>query len=483
MLDGQQRLTTIWRALKGIDSIFFVSKKLDELDMDDDLLENWMGEISETKTDFRINIAMHEAMKFREIKGSKKKATYLKSILKEQMVYSQYEEDSDEAEHVFDLARELIELLWHFFKDEDICLQTKIKSNLSVFVKYFERANTASKPLNFVDIIVAKVFENFKLRPELTKLVKRCNKLSFIKKMNQRSKSVFENVVRMTAFLSGIEMASGKMLENLEAKHFKEHFSKSVECFISANELLAKYNLIHNSSDLPYPNMILPVMAFMSTMEKPNTNKVEPNQKEQIIEWFFRSGFTERYSKKAGEVLAKDSAILKSLGKNKSMKIFANANYISSFAPSRIQTESDLIKHTTKSGAIRRAFLCQGIFSSEGVRDWLDSAAVTKNQKTETHHIFPQKFVANGSNDWAKAHVHSIVNLIDITDSLNNKIKSKSPKIYLNGLENPDLTDVLGDCQIPTDVLEYDDASDMREFLEKRAAVIFPKIQPYLSLE
>ena len=483
VLDGQQRLTTIWRALKGYDKLYFVTKDLKKIDDEEsEEIQDWMDEISESPTEGRICISLDDVLNVRGLKTPKKRESALKEILSTQSIYMSLDDEDEEKERMYEIIWHIQEIIYAFFSNKEICLQTKIDSSLTVFVKYFERANTSSKPLAFVDIIVAKIFENFKLRPKLNSFKKESNKLGYIKRIRSDSNKVFENLVRMVAFMSEIEMGSTKMLTELEATHFSKHFDLAVECFKKANEILAKYHLIHTSSDLPYPNMIVPVMAFVSALPNRDINKIGINQKSNLIDWYFRSGFTERYSKKAGEVLAKDTKRLKLLGGNKDLDLYSSVDYTDSFAPSRIQSEYDLIEFNSKSGSIRQAFLCWGIMKSGGVLDLRDSSHITSTQKTETHHIFPQKFLENGEDAWAKAHIHSIVNLIDISDSLNNNIKSKSPKAYLESLSNTELKKTLRKCLIPTDLLNYEEPSDLQTFLQKRAEIIFPQIEKFLQL-
>ena len=70
--------------------------------------------------------------------------------------------------------------------------------------------------------------------------------------------------------------------------------------------------------------MIVPLMAFLSRVHNHDIANINQNQREQLIEWYFRSGMTERYSKKAGEVLNHDIEALSELGNNPDADIFTN---------------------------------------------------------------------------------------------------------------------------------------------------------------
>ena len=103
---------------------------------------------------------------------------------------------------------QIVALLEQFFNDNRVCTQTKIETNLEMFVKYFERSNSTAFNLSFVDILVAKI-------KQLESVKRECRRLNI-----KYNNAVDENLVRMVAHLSNIPLAKNDMLNGLTGEHF-----------------------------------------------------------------------------------------------------------------------------------------------------------------------------------------------------------------------------------------------------------------------
>ena len=479
ILDGQQRITTIWRALEGHDQIYFNAKKIPVLDLEDTNLSNWVDEVSITvPIEKQLHISVFDVARISKL-ALGEQMVELNLLLNKQPVFESTPPGDPARKSIEIHYQKMYELINEFLKDKTVCIQTKIDSDLSVFVKYFERANSTPFILNFVDILIAKIFEDFKLRPRLEQFVEKSNTLGYITKLHENSTAVFENLVRMVAISNGIKPSKSEMLENLEAKHFESQFGIAEKCFHRANQLLHSMSLIHKSDDLPYPNMILPMMVFMSEIHDMNVNNVSAEQKNMINDWFLRSGFTERYSKKAGEMLDKDVDAFRLLGKNPQYEIYSNKEYKESFSNSRLKDSDALIGFTSRAGGIPKAMYAWDMVNAQGIHDLKNGNKVTTDNPVDKHHIFPKNFIDSKGTQLEKDHVHSLMNFVRITKTLNVQILDQDPQSYLNDISHSKLDDILLNHQIPVSIRYFDQASHLMPFLEERSKIVFPAIEKF----
>jgi len=487
ILDGQQRVTTIWRALCGHDEIYFNVKSLEELpeDLPAGLIEfpDYLEEVSHEGFPESIHLKLSRVFEIYNMQRRDQN----NAIEEDARALPIFNERPDDRERILLVHEKICDALMRFISDPTVCLQTKIDSSIAIFVKYFERANSTPFKLNFVDILVAKVYGGgFRLRPKMAELIDECIEIPNIKKLNEKSDREFTNIVRMVGRLSNTGLNESSLLQHLTAEDFTAHWEDSTGCFKSAVELLTSLNLIRTHNELPYPNMILPVMMFIYQIHNYSVANVTREQSDKIKDWYLRSALTERYSKKAGDVLNKDVAKMEALGRDHSHEMYpANDAYTMSFSPSRIQTADDLCNFTPRSGGIPIGL--RSIVLSNAGGEYFNLRSGTRlvvDKDADNHHLFPKDFIDGSDDQVAKDLLHSVMNMVMIEKITNIQISNHPPSEYLLEIrnENPELGGILGELLIPNELFGYDSVNDFTAFLEQRANLIFPLIQEYLSL-
>ena len=343
-----------------------------------------------------------------------------------------------------------------------------------MFVKYFERSNSTPFTLSFVDIIVAKIFVEYRLRPALERV-----KATSAAHQMKYNNSVDENLVRMVAWLSEIQLSKKMMLTELTGQHFETHLATAEACYFGMIQWLRSNSLIYETTDIPYPNMIVPLMAFLSRVHNHDIANINQNQCAQLIEWYFRSGMTERYSKKAGEVLNHDVEALSELGINPDGNIFTD-DYRLTFAPSRIQSREDLVIFSSTSGSIPKTARNIINYLAGGTYSLRDNSRVMPPQKIDKHHIFPKQFIID--QDGNQDLTNSLMNFVNISRTTNIQIGSRAPEDYLLELsnDNEEIDDLLQRLHIPLGIKNIADANELENFLLERAALIWNDIENYL---
>lgn len=174
ILDGQQRVTSIVRALKGIDNVWFVCKMLQELseefgshkDFDDLRLENLLYQFTGDQLPERLSINLANVYAtvektFRESKVREEHFSvldYSKSL------------DADNLEQEFNAYLSVQNKLADFFKAETLLSYYLLNTNSEKFALFFERSNSKGMQLNFIDVLAAKLYIGFNLRTPLAKI-------------------------------------------------------------------------------------------------------------------------------------------------------------------------------------------------------------------------------------------------------------------------------------------------------------------------
>jgi uncharacterized protein with ParB-like and HNH nuclease domain len=170
ILDGQQRSTSIYRALKGTDSVWFVAKNEDEIQnatFENAKLEDLLEEISGEQDAERLSIKLSDVW---DIEMN----DYDEEEIKERFFYptayytTYHNDEGFNLKSEFKKFRNLRKKIADLFKSEKLLSFYLLDMNLEKFVVFFERSNTRGVQLNFIDILAAKLYTgNFNLKEKL----------------------------------------------------------------------------------------------------------------------------------------------------------------------------------------------------------------------------------------------------------------------------------------------------------------------------
>lgn len=172
LLDGQQRATSIYRALKGIDELYFV------VTVDQDLppgiqslptakrtLENVLSEFRAQPVPAKINIKMSDV--FRVLNGEMpRERDQIELFLQSSSLpHLNRENVSDSAEFSTYLTH--VKNLENLFRQEKLVAYYLLDTDEEKFALFFERSNSKGIQLNFIDILAAKLYGGFNLREKI----------------------------------------------------------------------------------------------------------------------------------------------------------------------------------------------------------------------------------------------------------------------------------------------------------------------------
>lgn len=475
VLDGQQRITSIYRALKKIDNIWLIVKNEDEFEEDKDFNELTLEEImfcfSGKQDELRLSINVGDA--FEMIENKMREKPLQEKYFNNLEFVKQLEEDN--VDYYFEKFLIVVSKLQDLFKAEKMVSYFLLDMSSEKFALFFERSNSLGVRLDFIDILVAKLNSGFRLRTKLEEL-----------KTETGYNIEREILVRAIAFFvsknegKSISIDKGYILSTLTCEHFELYWQNVCKLYISTLDFLFKNNFIMTQDWIPHSNMLIPLMIFVENLPNKQFNQMNEFQLEFVRYWYWASIFAQRYTGGAtNEVIILDSKMLTLIAKEEKI---SNENYFRDFKIIIDQPE-DLYNFNKKGSAVYKGILTFVNYVSGGLTDWKNGSKVSFNEKVDDHHIFPKAYLQEYiSEEDDLAYIDCVVNRTLIPKITNVKIGKNPPEKYLKQLysENDKLKESLIKHMIPTEIMDGDYNEFFSVFIEDRAKKIFECIDKYV---
>jgi hypothetical protein len=476
VLDGQQRITSIYRAITGVDSVYIILREgieastIRELTLEE-MLDVVAGEESRTAVSIKLADAYEATVK--DLREKDRLERFRQSQYAQKGLKNADTATREAAEEIY-LAgvTRVVEL----FKREKMLSYYLLDMSLNKFTIFFERSNSRGIQLNFTDILAAKLYHGFNLRRK-------------IEEFESESKLTLnrEIIVRAIAYITGLQRGGtfsidkGYILERLDADDFNAHWDATVRLYAETIDYLTSQHFVLSQDWIPSENMVIPLMMFRRHLK--GFDQMTEDQRQFIEFWYWASIFANRYSSASNEVIILDSAALSSIARGE--RIAARGFFTK--MRSLVQGADDLFGYTKKSSATYRGILNLIGYHSRGLMDWNSSQRITPAMRLEDHHIYPRAYIASNprldmESGEANQLVDCVVNRTLIPKLLNIQIGKKAPQTYLAelALTNPKLADCLATHLMPDDiVVEPLWNEGFKMFMEERARSIFGLVEQY----
>ena len=338
VLDGQQRITSIYRALKGIDNVWVIMKNHDEIDEDfQDIslksipLENCVLTIDgcEDSEHLSINLStvykkIDDSLMQDEIEEYFKKLTFSQRLQKE------------EYKKAFKLYLQSIQKLEDLFKSQKLVAYFLLDMSADKFALFFERSNSLGISLTFIDILVAKLINGFNLK----------RKIEEFEAQNPHITLNREILARSIAYLvsNGKKVDKKYILGQLNSDHFNLYWDEIVNLYKSTIEYLNYNNFILNYNWIPYSNTLIPIMMFLRGLPSKNFSQMNQEQKDFFEYWYWSSVLSQRYVSASNETILLDSTMLTFISNKQKI---TDKSYIKKLKP-MISSHEDIIPYNKK---------------------------------------------------------------------------------------------------------------------------------------
>jgi len=483
VLDGQQRITSIYRAIVGQDTIYIILHgHLMSLDIEtirnlslEEMVEAVTGEESSSAISVKLSDAYE--MEKNMLLDEELNDLFVKTAFAQKL---QKGADASQQRTARILYRRAIHQLIDLYKQQKLVAFYLLDMDLHKFCTFFERSNSRGLQLNFTDILAAKLYHGFNLRKKIEEF---------------ESQSVFklnrEIIVRAIAYIVGTEkrgpisIDKEFILKHLEADDFKAHWDTVCQLYTDSLQYLADQHYILSKAWMPSENMILPLMMFLRKIK--HFDQMNEQQRKFIEYWYWTSIFANRYSGSSNEIIIADSSALSKVACGERITI---RNYFQRMRP-LITEASDLFSYTKRSSALYRGILNLLSYATQGLRDWNSTQKITVTMTLEDHHIFPRAYIASKpkmtdlDQNEAEQLVDCVVNRTLIPKILNIQIGKKAPVAYMSEIQkkaNTKLATCLSSHLIPVDMITDETwNSRFKPFLEERAERIFDLIKHYTT--
>ncbi|MGE8571148.1 DUF262 domain-containing protein [Acinetobacter sp. YH12145] len=435
LLDGQQRVTSIYRAIKGMDKVY-VTFKDSELLRDSEI---WDDTIQKIKKGIDISFDKY-------IDG----VTSVKPLGKTYYIclgdlYENIDEMQDDfQEAVIDpiLENDKIDFthddkkiykifgikFWNDFKT-DVYKKTNLISvqllnmDLEKFCLYFERSNSQGLNLSFTDIITAKIYLTFNLRNALKKL----------EKEPYFQENLVDPLVRYINFKVNGDVTKKSILKDLDGEAFKKNWDSTVKDIIHVQKWLEDNHWVFKVENIPYKTMLLPLLSFFQNLPNKDFSQASAQQIDIVRFWFYASIYDNRYGGarhgSTNVVLKKDCEVLRDLA----IGIAIPTEYWSNFKIEFSFEEFLNIDSNTNTKFLTVNYL---MWSKEKFKNLENNANISISEKIDVHHIYPVKYIDNNFavDSFEDERVDCVLNKIRINKISNIKIRDKAPSIYLKEL-------------------------------------------------
>jgi len=437
VLDGQQRLTSIFAAIKGVEIEREEGKKEDYSKIYVDL------EADEEKEYIITDI----------VGKSEKTFIQLKYLVSSDFKY--LASFPDEMQEKLTNLRKTLE--GYIFKGVNLK-----DANIDIATEVFTRLNVGGKELTLFEIMVAKTYDaikNFDLSENYDHLISRLKNVDY--------ETISPQVVLQVVSMLLVKNVTRKEILKIEKQDFINKWSHAISCLESAVDFLKSFG-VQVSRLLPYNALIVPFSLFFDK----HPNKPSGIMLKYLEDFFWRCSLGYRYSSGTENKLAQDA--------EKIIKIVNNELPKYEWSIDISEQNIKLIGEFSTSKSYIKGLLClyamnkpKSFNNNLDVR--IDNAWLKIATSKNYHHFFPKAWMKKNYPFMDESHYNHILNITIVDDFLNkNKIKDKPPSKYIEEFskENVSLRDSLKSHLIG-DVNEFGIYKDNYElFFDKRAELI-----------
>jgi hypothetical protein len=474
LLDGQQRATSIYRALKGFDTIYAVLIAEDELTPEvrrtpigRRTLEQTVLELRGDAPPGHVCVLLADAYKFLRGEMAREREK-VKPFLASSSVGITNEEAAL-ASPLFEAYLTQAKNLENLFRQEKLLAYYLLDTDEEKFALFFERSNSKGIQLNFIDILAAKLYVGFNLRAEVDRFVEQNPALP----LNR------EALVRGISYVvsGGKDTGRAYILSKLTHVHFTEHWESFTSLYKRCYEYLYRNRLVIHQGWMPYDTMILPLMLFLRHIPHHDFSQLSAEQSQILHTWYWLSILSRRYSSAAQTYILEDAQTLEKVAQGD----FSGVPALMQRLQTTVKSPEDLLAVHKQYDAVYRGILNFINYAGGGLVSW-DSGDVLSMDSMEDHHVFPRDYLQRtfkaGETDAEKLS-DCVVNRTLIPKLTNIKVSNKAPAEYLSELQkkNEKLADALNRHLIPQELMhgDYDDLYEV--FLEDRAKIVIRALE------
>lgn len=340
----------------------------------------------------------------------------------------------------------------------------------------FENVNTGGVKLTVFELVTATfAADEFNLREDWDNIT-----ATFAKSKQGDLLKVVENTTFLTAMAllisykqyragNGVVSCKKRDVLKMELTDYKANRDALVSGFIKAASFLINQG-IFSAQNLPYTSQLVPLAAIFAYAEGANINLAIQTNKDILSRWYWCGVFGELYGGANESRYALDiTGVFEQISGIGVPDTVTRA----SFQPRRLLTMQ------TRNSAAYNGVM--GIILQDSPLDFMSAdkmdIATYLDESTDIHHIFPRNYCEQQGYDSAKWN--SVINKTPIYASTNRSIGGRAPSEYIGTMANKGLTQDLMRDAISSHMIDYDllKADDFDGFILDRATRLLDRIE------
>ena len=300
---------------------------------------------------------------------------------------------------------------------------TLLDSELSVATEVFSRINTGGQELSVFEIMVAKTYD-----PDLDfDLVEKFD--AFKEELRDAGFDTIDStvVLQLIALMLRDDCKKRTILD-LDRSEFIDAWPEAIENLKSAVEYIKSAFRIPVSRLLPYSSQAIPIALFFHKNRRTPPSKI---QAKLLTDFFWRSGWSERYSSSSDSKLSQDKRVIDNISKENRVRFDWAAPLTKEHVMDATFSASRAFSKTVL--ALLASLQPQKYDSGDLVNlhnDWMRRA-----DSVNFHHVFPKSYLKNrGYEDW---QANRALNISLVDDFLNKRrIRARAPSEYMDEFAN-----------------------------------------------
>lgn len=441
VLDGQQRLTSLFASLKGL-TVLREGKNVDFSEIYIDLVAD-----------------EHQRIVITDI-TDKEEGHFIKL---NDLINLGFAELARYPAHLHPKMQKYKEIIAGY----NFSLVSIADAPIDVATEIFTRINEGGKPLTVFEIMVAKTFDasrDFDLSEKYDELLGR------LKEVNYETISSTTILQLISVLLTKTKECTKKHILSLNRGAFIDDWDRAVDALESTIDYFRSYFRIPVSQLLPYNALLIPYAYFFYH----HPDKPTGDMQRRLTDFFWRISLSGRYSFSLESKIARDI---------KRIEEILQGNQPEYDFP--VDLSPEFIKQNgvfRASASHIKALLCLfAYFEPKSFNDNskvnIDNGWLKQANSKNYHHFFPKAYLRKqeGRKD---DEINHIANITIVDDYLNKReIGSKSPSDYMQKFSsNPHLRETMKTHLIDSDSPSIEE-NDYDRFIEERCAWIARELQ------
>lgn len=340
-------------------------------------------------------------------------------------------------------------------------------------IDVFDRVNSKGTKLTDAELVLTHITGGW---PQARRVLKK--KMQYFKNIGfDLNLDLLTRMMVVALTKSALYKKNSKLkYDTFTKKDYIESWEKVSKALDYLIPILQQDGLISSTNDLNTNNVLVPIVSYLVS----NGNKFTGTLKYEFLHWMFLALIWQRYSGQTDQRLDKDVNI-----------IMTRPDFIEGLINEikdqrgRIEVKpSDLEGRGAGHALYKMLYI---VTKANKAIDWANGGAIYGTigdyYSIQSHHVFPQAFLYRngyeGSNHLHKKLVNEIANRAFITRDTNYSINDKSPLEYLPAIED-EYPGALKKQFIPTDNSLWS-ADRYLDFLEERRIWIANEINTFLE--